>query len=286
MTVTSALDIREITREEDFLRIAEIQKAVWGFEPADITAPHLIMLHQRLGGVVIGAFDNQDRLVAFCYSFFGLMGSGLQKTPIHWSHMLAVLPEFRGLGLGKVLKWKQREMVLERGVKICRWTFDPLETINTRLNIVTLGCVSNEYLFNVYGNSTGHLHSGLSTDRFIAHWQLDSHRVEACLADKPPRAPIEVRSLPMIFDVIDSDGSPTPEGRPVYHDSYFVGVPIPVGMQQIKVTRNQLAWEWRRITGEVFPELFSRGYLLVDVLSEKETIRPVAIYILERKDKG
>jgi predicted GNAT superfamily acetyltransferase len=279
------IEIREVTREQDFLRIAEIQKAVWGFEPADVAAPHLIMLHQRLGGVIVGAFNGESDIVAFCYSFFGLMGKGEHKMPIHWSHMLAVLPRYRGLGLGKLLKWRQREMILERGVKVCRWTFDPLETLNAHLNIVTLGCLTNEYLFNVYGCSTGHLHSGLSTDRFVAHWQLDGERAAACAAGKPPRAPVEIESLPLVFDFSQREGMAVPAEPIRYCDERFIAVPVPAGIQEIKAMDNRLAKQWRKITGEVFHNLFSRGYWLVDVRPPKETGRPVALYILHRKEQ-
>ena len=284
MTQPEDIEIREVVREQDFLRIAEIQKEVWGFSPTDVAAPHLLMLHQKLGGVVVGAFNRDDRIMAFGYSFYGLMNKGECKIPIQWSHMLAVLPQYRGRGLGKRLKWKQREMILERGVKICRWTFDPLEIVNARLNIVTLGCVANEYLFNVYGASTGHLHAGLSTDRFVAHWQLDSDRVADCANGKPWRAPVTPESLPLLFDVKEEEGVVVPRGAVSKLDDEFIGVPVAAGMQQIKVTRREAALRWRRLTGQVFPEAFYLGYALVDVLSPQETGKPFSIYVLQRKD--
>lgn len=283
MTEHEEIEIREVVREEDFLHIAEIQKVVWGFAPADVAAPHLIMLHQKLGGVVLGAFDREDRIVAFCYSFYGLMGKGERRTPIQWSHMLAVLPEYRGRGLGKKLKWKQREMILERGVTICRWTFDPLETLNARLNIVTLGCVAKEYLFNLYGSSTGHLHEGLPTDRFVAHWQLDSERVAACAIGKPRRTPVAAESLPLLFDAGDAGGVVVPQGAVRKLEDEYIGVPVPGGIQEMKLRNREAAVRWRGLTGEVFPELFERGYTLVDVLSRRETGKPVSIYILQKE---
>jgi len=281
----SDIEIREVRREEEFLSIADIQKKVWGFEPADVAAPHLIMLHQRLGGVVVGAFDG-DELVAFCYSFYGLMeGEEKKRIPIHWSHMLAVLPPYRGIGLGKALKQRQRMMILKRDVRICRWTFDPLETLNARLNIVTLGCVAKEYLFNVYGASTGHLHAGLTTDRFVAHWILDSERAEACAAGRPPRAPINLAKLKLAFETFDdpSTGVLLPGEPDLEREEEYIGVLMPPAIQKLKATCLDAAIRWREITADLFPRMFERGYVLVDVLSPKETERPEPIYVMQLK---
>ena len=281
-----AISIREVRGEEEFLNIARLQKEIWGFTAADIAAPHLIMLHQQLGGVVLGAFDGGE-MIAFCYSFFGMIdGEGGEKVPIHWSHMLAVLPRYRGTGLGKRLKFRQRELILERGVRICRWTYDPLETLNARLNIVTLGCESSEYIFNAYGASTGHLHAGLTTDRFVAHWVLDSERSAACAEGKPPRSGVELDSLPFALRAVEDSGVLVPGELNDGVDAEYLGVEMPTGIQEMKTTHHEAAVSWREVTAGVFPGLFERGYVLVDVLSPKETERPSAVYILHREGRS
>jgi predicted GNAT superfamily acetyltransferase len=93
--------------------------------------------------------------------------------PIHWSDMLAVLPEARDLGLGRRLKEFQRDTLLERGVRDVYWTFDPLESRNAHLNFGHLGVTCREYVRDCYGQSASHLHAGLATDRFVVHWALD-----------------------------------------------------------------------------------------------------------------
>ena len=47
------------------------------------------------------------------------------------------------------------------------WTFDPLQALNAHLNFTRLGVVCDEYVRNLYGESTSALHRGTPTDRFV-----------------------------------------------------------------------------------------------------------------------
>ena len=271
----SEIEIREVEREEDFLKIADIQRAVWGFDPIDVAPQHLIMVHRHLGGVALGAFDG-DKIVGFTYSFFGLR----EGRPIHWSHMLAVLPEYRGLGLGKRLKWGQRDLLLAGGVELCLWTFDPLETSNARLNIRTLGAIVNEYEVNAYGESSGHLHVGLPTDRFVARWEVTSERAVRCAAGEPFRVPPQAVSAVLVADEVGGRLAP---GEPdLGKKEEFLGGPVPTGIQGLKTSDPELAMRWRLVTRELFCSYFERGYRLVDVLSPDEWGGTLFLYVLQR----
>jgi predicted GNAT superfamily acetyltransferase len=92
--------------------------------------------------------------------------------------MLGVLPEYQNLGIGRSLKWAQREEALLRGVRLIEWTFDPFEFRNARFNIELLGVTCRRYLVNSYGITSSPQHGGLPTDRFVAEWHLDSPRVK------------------------------------------------------------------------------------------------------------
>jgi predicted GNAT superfamily acetyltransferase len=60
-------------------------------------------------GILVGAFE-RERMVGFVCGF-----SGWDRGRVfHHSHMLAVVPERRGSGLGEKLKWAQRERVIGR----------------------------------------------------------------------------------------------------------------------------------------------------------------------------
>ena len=109
------------------------------------------------------------------------------------SHMLAVRQQYRNRGLGRRMKFYQREDALARGFELMEWTFDPLEIKNAYLNIEKLGAIARRYNVNQYGITSSPLQGGLPTDRLVAEWWLKSKRVEAVLANAP-RAKFDCRA--------------------------------------------------------------------------------------------
>jgi predicted GNAT superfamily acetyltransferase len=101
--------------------------------------------------------------------------------PYLHSHMLAVLPQYRNLGVGRRLKLAQRDDALSRGIDLMEWTFDPLEIRNAHLNIARLGAIVRRYQPDFYGPSSSPLQGGLPTDRLYAEWWLRSDRVAGIL---------------------------------------------------------------------------------------------------------
>ena len=93
--------------------------------------------------------------------------------------MMGVLPAYRNKGVGRMLKLRQREEALERGVNLIEWTFDPLELKNAFFNIERLGAIVRRYVLNQYGMTASPLHGGLPTDRCVAEWHMDTPRVDA-----------------------------------------------------------------------------------------------------------
>ena len=139
-------------------------------------------------------------MAGFLLSIPGLKPGG--GTYLH-SHMLGVLPEYRNRGLGRLLKLKQREDALARGIDLVEWTFDPLELKNAFFNMERLGAIVRRYVENQYGTTTSPLHGGLPTDRCVAEWWLASPHVTAVLAGQAPaRAVAERLEVPAEIDVI------------------------------------------------------------------------------------
>src|SRR5882724_573529 len=149
-----------------------LQKEVWNFDDVDLIPLRLFVVATKIGGQVLGAFDGND-LVGFAMSIPGTRGG----NPYLHSHMLAVRETFRNIGLGKKLKFAQRDDALQRGIRLIEWTFDPLEVKNAWLNIERLGAVARRYNPNQYGMSSSPLQGGLPTDRLVAEWWLNSKRV-------------------------------------------------------------------------------------------------------------
>ena len=178
-----AKDIRigPVTAMAEFERCVEVQLAVWGYSDGDLVPKRVFIVANRIGGQVIGAFD-QDVLVGFAMALPGYRDG---KPYLH-SHMLAVLPEYRNGGLGRRLKLAQRDDALARGFDRMEWTFDPLEIKNAHLNLVRLGAIVRRYIRDFYGPSTSLLQGGLPTDRLVAEWWLRSARVQRILGEHGP----------------------------------------------------------------------------------------------------
>ncbi|MEJ7607941.1 MAG: GNAT family N-acetyltransferase [Bryobacteraceae bacterium] len=105
---------------------------------------------------MFGAFES-DRMIAFLLAIPGMKPGGVAY--LH-SHMMGVLPQYRNQGVGRMLKLKQREEAVSRGIALIEWTFDPLEVKNAFFNIERLGAVIRRYVLNQYGTTTSHLHGG------------------------------------------------------------------------------------------------------------------------------
>lgn len=168
--------LRELTSVAELRECEAVQLAVWGGATPEVTVASL-RAAVHAGALVVGAFGG-DTLLGFAYGFPSYVGG---RVGMH-SHLLAVLPEARGQGLGQALKWFQRAWCLDRGVPHMTWTFDPLQAKNARLNFEHLGAFVQHYHPDFYGTLEGALTGALPTDRVVAEWPLTSRRVVALAA--------------------------------------------------------------------------------------------------------
>ena len=82
-------EIVALTSEAQFIEAVGIQKAIWGFDDADLLPARFFVVASKIGGQVFGAYHG-GRMVAFCLAIPGLKPDG--KSYLH-SQMLGVLPE-------------------------------------------------------------------------------------------------------------------------------------------------------------------------------------------------
>ena len=169
----AALQIRQLTQLDEYTRVVELQQEIWGFADVELLPRRLFVVASKIGGQLLGAFDGKT-MVAFCLCIPGLKPGG--KAYLH-SHMLGVLAPYRNTGLGRRMKFLQRDYALANNVDLIEWTFDPLEIKNAFFNIERLGAVVRRYTHNQYGTTTSPLHGGLPTDRLTAEWWIRSARV-------------------------------------------------------------------------------------------------------------
>jgi len=182
------IEIRQLRNIAEFAGVVELQKDIWGFDPIDLLPMRFLVVLDKVGGHIFGAYDD-GRPIAFCFAIPGVKPG---PTPYLHSHMLGVLPEYSNAGVGRRLKLRQREEALARGIGLIEWTFDPLELKNAYFNLERLGAIVRRYAENCYGITASPLHGGLPTDRCTAEWHLDSPRVRRILAgDRPPIQVVE-----------------------------------------------------------------------------------------------
>lgn len=192
-----SIEIRQLSTHDDFAAAVQLQREIWGFEEIELLPVRMFVVASKIGGQVLGAFD-AHRMVAFCLCIPGLKPDA--KPYLH-SHMLGVLPDYRNTGLGRKMKWKQREFALAQNISLIEWTFDPLELKNAFFNIERLGAIVCRQVRNQYGATTSHLHGGLPTDRLIAEWWLTSERVEDARCHRSRQTPIPLATVTVPSDI-------------------------------------------------------------------------------------
>jgi predicted GNAT superfamily acetyltransferase len=263
-----AVYIRDLHALEDYRAVVALEQEIWGYtDPADIVTVPVFIITIKRGGILIGAFDDSDRMVGFAFSIVGMKDG----RPTQWSHMMGVVPEHRRSGLGRRLKLGQRERAMAAGFDLMEWTFDPLQCLNAHLNFTCLGVVCQEYSRNVYGESTSSLHKGTPTDRFVAEWHLRTPHVERRIARDSDAAavPLTIRAqeasdAPIANPSLGTELWVRPGTADLTIEAPRVWVEVPSAFTEMQQQAPELALEWRHHTREIFETYFSRGYRAVD----------------------
>lgn len=182
--------IRPVTELRELHQCVELQQETWGLADMDVLPLRMWVTVNRVGGLVLGAFED-DELLGFAAASPGLHG----VRPYWYSQMLAVRRGHRDRGLGLELKLAQRDHARLRGIDLIEWTFDPLESKNAYLNLAKLGVIVRRYYVNLYGATDSELQRGLESDRIIAEWWIDKARVP--LQDEVRRVyiPADIQAL-------------------------------------------------------------------------------------------
>lgn len=277
------LRFRDLHTADEFRQVMDLEATVWGFTDLNdmVTLPVFTITVKR-GAILIGAYDEADRMVGFVYSIVG-MKPGHQV--LQWSHMLGVLPEYRNSGLGRALKLAQRDKALAQGYELVEWTYDPLQAMNAHLNFTKLGVVAEEYHRNVYGESTSVLHKGTPTDRLVAQWWIARPHVERRIAPAGETIPVTTDAL--------KDAAPINTTHPAQswlanshvhleRDERRLTLEIPMGFTDMQREAPALALEWRMQTRDVFETYFRKGYRVVDFYLDRPHHR--GRYLLAKKD--
>jgi predicted GNAT superfamily acetyltransferase len=269
------MEIRKLSTPDEFLEAETIQRTVWHFPDREIVPLNELVVLQKHGGHVFGAFD-KGKMTAFC---FGCPAYRDGKV-YHYSRMLGVVPGSQDSGIGFTMKLKQRDYVLEQGLDLVVWTFDPLQSRNAYLNIEKLGCVIHEYSVNLYPESGSQFNAGLESDRFTPEWWIASQRVKDRIAGKKPKHDLEEYEPALETRAHDAGWRDPVAVKEALKER--VSIEIPDDIDALKKDNLALAQAWRSRTREAFQAYFERGYVVMGFASKPEPDRRRSFYLLEK----
>ncbi len=263
--------IRKVKTMEEIHGIVEIQRRAWDLVDLEIV-PTFEMKAVADVGIVLAAFDQNEKPIGFIYGFH-------QFPDVHYSHMMAVLPEWQSRGIGLELKKAHREIALDsvHRVNYIKWTVDPLLPNNAYLNFAKLGAYSSKYYVNYYGDPSGFgLYEGLPTDRFVITWPIRSQKVERRIKDyridRVSEQELIARSPP-INEIQDDRWKKVRE----FHTLESFTVRVPSNFREIK-NRGDVAMEWRLKFRELCLSVFAKGWKAIDYHSFKTNENRVNYY--------
>ena len=161
--------IRELATIPDQNMGLDLFDAIWPIPGGGREIPeNLMQAFVHNGSYFVGAFSGNEILGA-TFGFIGINGG----THLH-SHMAAVLPKSRDLGVGALMKQHQYSWAQERKIPFISWTFDPLVKRNARFNISKLGVEISDYFQDFYGPMTDLVNAGDASDRLMVKWLVSS----------------------------------------------------------------------------------------------------------------
>ncbi len=247
--------------------VAAVIARVWGEQAL---GSELLRALEHAGAPFLGAWDVRaeaaadvaGELVGYVLGFVGVAG-GLH---VH-SHMLAVVPEWRGRGAGFALKLAQRAWALDAGIAEIRWTFDPLVLGNARFNLMKLGGVATAFLPNFYGAMEDELNRGERTDRFELTWMTLAERVHDALeAGGRAAEPAPSDAVPILTCEGDAD-RPRPAATGTAPGERTL-VAIPPHHLRLRRSDPELAARWREEAGIAFRACFDHGLTATSVTDD------------------
>lgn len=276
---------------EQMLQVEQLQREIWPSSETDVVPAHLLVTVAHNGGVLQGAMLG-ERMVGFVMGFLGTDEGSPGRPALarlkHCSHMLGVHPDFRGQGLAYRLKCAQRRQVLEQGIRLVTWTYDPLLSVNAYLNIRRLGAICRRYRREVYGAMRDGLNEGLPSDRFDVEWWVTSNRVAQRIDQS--RKPLELGHFlaggaqPLNPAEPDGRGLPRPNPSAARPTGSVALAEIPSDFLALKEIDLQLAAEWRAHSRALFEGCFAAGYMVTDFVLDRRQPPHRAYYVLSQGD--
>ena len=269
--------IRRLETPEDYEACGNTMKEIWEFNERDVIPSHLLKPINDQGGLVLGAFEN-DEMVGILVGFLAYHKGMLH----HHSHVTGVLQQYKGVGYQ--LKQKQREFALFQGLDLVTWTFDPLQSSNAYFNFAKLGVISNTYHRDYYGEMRDFLNVGLASDRFLVEWWITTddviQRVNGTF--QQPTMDKILSQAKIVNKTEKKQEFRKNVSVNLNLDSKKLLIEIPSDINAMKDKHMTLAQKWREETRIIFETYFPKGYTAYNVLSEITEGERRSYYLLRR----
>jgi predicted GNAT superfamily acetyltransferase len=258
------LTVRPLQDPREFEEAEEVQMSAWGMGPREATPKEVMIAINDNGGVILGAFDGRKEV-----GFAITLAANVDGHSYLYSHMTGVRREYQSKGVGYLLKQKQKEIALERGVGMIAWTFDPIISRNAHFNVRKLGAVARTYFVDYYGPMNDSINFGWETDRILCEWYVRPNETKRLrsLGDT------ELRDAHVAIHKAGEE----PYSRCVDWDvdvtARKVLVDIPSDVTSLKAKNMDEGKRWRIGTREVFRKYFAAGFVAVALVERRDEFR-------------
>jgi predicted GNAT superfamily acetyltransferase len=263
------------------LRTEQVQRDAWGIKlPESVIPFHIMIAAQHHGGLVLGAYDGK-RMVG---CLFGISGHDNTRQ-FHYSHITGVLRDYQKRGVGLLLKKRQRELVLNDGMDLVKWTFDPLQAGNAYFNIRKLGATAREYHRDLYGQMRDTLNKGMISDRFEAEWWIKTRRVDESLRGKRKHLnawELKTSKAELVNETDLEEGIRRPVKLHINLKMDRLLYEVPSRIDKVKALGLDLARKWTLHNRRAFENYFAKKYVATDVLLDHGKDETRVYYLLEQ----
>jgi predicted GNAT superfamily acetyltransferase len=199
----------------------------------------------------------EGRLAGFLLGFIKFGGP---RLPADWherfdgdlrleSQVMGVSPDFRGMGIGGLLKRVQGQDARAEGMGVVHWTFDPLQFPNAALNFGRLRALAFDFYPDLYPFRNAL--NRLPASRFGVTWLVGGRRVQAASASRA-----HVPDLAAAAPIARVNRGPDPVD--VTPDSPRIAIEIPADWTALQQRDPAAAAAWREATDRLFARLVGR----------------------------
>jgi predicted GNAT superfamily acetyltransferase len=227
------VEVRELQTPGEHRALERLFASVWRTpEGGGLHSSDLFTAIAFAGGWVGGAVRSDGEVLAGGFGFL----TDYETNRLH-SHGVAVHEDWRGQGLGALVKRHQIEWADAHGLAGVVWTFDPLVRANAVFNLRKLGARVVAYLPNFYGELCDGVNDGDVTDRLLVEWSTPSRPTAA----------------------------PATKGAPKL-------VPTPDDILELRRTNGPAARDWREWVGHELGDRLRDGWTVTGLTDDFEYV--------------